>query len=353
MRPPTPEQQLLFLANVQRLLDEGSFVATYKYALLLALADLSVEQGDESGDALPLATADIAEKFVDYYWRQAVPYPAPGRRTAILQQNTGRQANIVNKVARARDTLGGSLSRARMAGRDWHGLVSDVDRVVQIMPLWKLQTIAGAPAEFLYRNQPEARRVERIVLLPGVAANFRRFHGLIRALVQEHWARFVRQLAPNQAVLGQNVDLVEFLFGSERERLDLYRPVLQDAQSNECFYCLREIRGASDVDHFIPWTKYPVDLGHNFVLAHPACNRAKQDYLAAERHLGHWRDHIVEHGAALAHAFDHEGLVHDQATSSRVAEWSYGQAERAGARVWVEGKILEALSPRWRIYLSW
>jgi hypothetical protein len=33
--------------NIQRLLDEGSFVATYKFALLLALAELSIERGSK------------------------------------------------------------------------------------------------------------------------------------------------------------------------------------------------------------------------------------------------------------------------------------------------------------------
>ena len=37
---PSPEQQIKFLVNLQRLLDEGLFVASYKFALLLALADL-------------------------------------------------------------------------------------------------------------------------------------------------------------------------------------------------------------------------------------------------------------------------------------------------------------------------
>lgn len=36
MTAPTAEQQLKFLTNLQRLLSEGQFVATYKYALLLA-----------------------------------------------------------------------------------------------------------------------------------------------------------------------------------------------------------------------------------------------------------------------------------------------------------------------------
>jgi hypothetical protein len=119
--PPSAEEQIRFLVNLQRLLDEGLFVASYKFALLLALADLSIEKGDDSGAALALTTEDIAAKFIQYYWRQAVPYiRADGSR--ILQQNTGRQAAILNIVGTARRETG-ILSpwrcTKRRSGRPW------------------------------------------------------------------------------------------------------------------------------------------------------------------------------------------------------------------------------------------
>ena len=42
---PTPEEQVQFLRNIQRLLAEGLFVASYKFALVYALADLAVLKG--------------------------------------------------------------------------------------------------------------------------------------------------------------------------------------------------------------------------------------------------------------------------------------------------------------------
>ena len=50
---PRPEQ-VQFLRNVQRLLAEGLFVASYKFALVHALADLAVLKGDDSGAPLEL-----------------------------------------------------------------------------------------------------------------------------------------------------------------------------------------------------------------------------------------------------------------------------------------------------------
>src|ERR1019366_3647912 len=43
--PPSSDEQIRFMVNIQRLLDEGLFTASYKFALLLALAVLSIEQG--------------------------------------------------------------------------------------------------------------------------------------------------------------------------------------------------------------------------------------------------------------------------------------------------------------------
>jgi hypothetical protein len=57
---PTLQQQIEFLVKIQRLFSEGSFGATYKFALLQALADLSVEKGDYSGDTLQISTSEIA-----------------------------------------------------------------------------------------------------------------------------------------------------------------------------------------------------------------------------------------------------------------------------------------------------
>ena len=60
MTPPLADEQVKFLANIQRLLAEGSFVTTYKHALLLALADLSVEIGNDTGTALAVPLFKIA-----------------------------------------------------------------------------------------------------------------------------------------------------------------------------------------------------------------------------------------------------------------------------------------------------
>lgn len=78
----SPAEQLKFLKNIQKILYMGSFTSTYKFALLISLARLSIEQADIQGDVLKIRFIDIAEKFVDLYWQQTLPY------TFIQHQNT-------------------------------------------------------------------------------------------------------------------------------------------------------------------------------------------------------------------------------------------------------------------------
>ena len=56
---------------------------------------------------------------------------------------------------------------------------------------------------------------------------------------------------------------------------------------------------------------YPVNLGHNFVLADEDCNGKKSHRLAACDHLARWCERNAMHGATLAAAFATRGIVHD------------------------------------------
>jgi 5-methylcytosine-specific restriction endonuclease McrA len=345
--PPSADEQIRFLVNVQRLLDEGSFVATYKFALLLALADLSIEAGDDSGDVLSVSVDAIAARFIQFYWRQTVPFPAAST-ARILQQNTGNQAAIVNLVEAARVTHGGSIATAMKNNRAWHRLVRKVAAVVRIMPLWKLQTVGQEKRDFLYSNDGQGRV---IVLRHGVAFCFRKFHAVISDLVRGAWVRYVRQ--QNLDVIGETADLNEFLFGSERNNLAVVRPVLLDLQRGRCFYCQGGIAaGSAHVDHFVAWSRYPTDLAHNFVLADDRCNNRKRDRLPAVEHLERWAERNATYGSQLADELERRGVVAELAASNRVAQWAYGLTEQAKGLTWLRADEMEPLDHRWRRLLA-
>lgn len=99
----TSIDEVTFLRKLQRLLEEGDFVATYKFALLHALADLSVENEPTAVGTMAISLEQLAAKFIEYYWRQARPY----REGALLRQSAGRQAAVVNRVAEAHTAVSG------------------------------------------------------------------------------------------------------------------------------------------------------------------------------------------------------------------------------------------------------
>jgi len=71
---PSAESQIVFLKKIQTLFDDSSFNATYKFALLITLADLAIEHGDDSGNPLELKGKLIATRFAEIYWPQIKQY---------------------------------------------------------------------------------------------------------------------------------------------------------------------------------------------------------------------------------------------------------------------------------------
>src|SRR5512134_95735 len=125
------------------------------------------------------------------------------------------------------------------------------------------------------------------------------------------------------------------------------RSSLTEVQAGRCFYCARRIPGRGHVDHFVPWVRYPRDLGHNFVLAHDACNSRKGELLAGVPHLERWLERNATRRAELDRIFSEARMLHDAETSMHVAAWSYEQVERVGGLVWIEGDRFEHLGRGW------
>jgi 5-methylcytosine-specific restriction endonuclease McrA len=339
--PPSPADQVKFLTNLQRLLAEGLFTATYKYALLAALADLSVEHGDDSGDPLVLSSFLIAEKLAEYYWRHATPYAA-GERVRVLRQSSGSQARILQLVVQARERYGNSLAGMMRQSDAWKRLVRSIVPTLRQQPLWRLQIVGPETLDFLYgRSQTDA-----IELRPGVAFCFRQFFALIQDLVRAAWLRDVRRL--NGDLMGETTDLRDFLFGAERAALSAVKPVLMELQAGRCFYCAVGLQEPSaEVDHFIPWTRYSADLLHNLVLADRQCNSKKRDRIAHVDHLAKWAMRNREQGDHLSEALATR-VVSDLSSAKSIAFWSYSHTEEAKGLTWIRGDTLAPLSPSWR-----
>ena len=186
---PADADQLDFLARVQKILDEGQFVATYKFALLIALIEIAVERGRDTGDALDVPLDWIAEKFIELYWGHTREFQG-----TVLRQNTGTNIAVLGRIERLQaHTM--SLADARRA-RQWPAAVRDVGRIVRQMPLFRLQLLRGGQREaFLFDEEVVDGAIR---LKPGVAYCLRKFSTLLGSLARHGWLREVRD-NPNNA----------------------------------------------------------------------------------------------------------------------------------------------------------
>lgn len=330
--PPTAEAQLTFLSKLQRLFAEGDFTATYKHALLIALADLAVEVGANDGSEMPLSIRQVAERFIQLYWRQSVPYGAGrvGAVPGVLVQNNGAQAAVVSAVSAFRARFHVASPQAARALPEYSELLTAVTQTVSAQPLRYLQNFGGGTDEFLYERAGPGK----IRLKPGVTFCLRRFQPLVQQLARSHWIGHVKSNHRNHSILSDADDLEAFLFSTPRQALRLLVEGLQKIDGTTCFYCRQQL-AAVDVDHFIPFAQYPRDLAHNFVLAHPGCNRSKSDTLAGRPHLERWLERLQRKVDDIAEVGLAAGLVADAAVNRQVAAWGYTSAAAGSGRAWL------------------
>ena len=344
---PSYEYQVQFLQNIQRILKEGVFTSTYKFALLHSIADYCIEQGNDDDSELIVPIKELASKFISLYWSQTSKFPNDSE-SDVLYQNRGKQSAIINYILNAKQ-IDPKLSKIQ-SHTHYSKLLTNVTSVIKDMPLWKLQVVGDSVFDFIY---PQIDTGDDITLKQGVSYCFRRFHGQIIDMLQSAWIRWIQKASKNQIILGQNINLEDFLFESRRISLKAYVPILKEDQDNNCFYCKKQMRSLSEVDHFIPWSRYSVDLGHNFVLAHKACNGDKKDYLASEEYLERWYQRNIDSNVMLTEYFDDHQLPHDLNTSIAVSKWAYKQHTDASGVVWLGyQKGLSVVSDGWSRMLT-
>jgi hypothetical protein len=357
-RPVSGDTGAIALAErVLAVLDQGSFSATYKYALFMAILDLTIEKTTAGGPPTSLTTRELAEEIVKLYWPHASPYE-PVRR--VLRQGGGQvdhQAEIVRAIARFRQEVAGAPEdlhfRAQLARpKAYERLARFVEWKLIEMPIPRLQVMGRDEDCFLYeyawdqsiKRAPVSAYQDgkpgafdnRLLLKPGVAEHLVRLNGVLRPIVQREWAVMVASMNGLP-----EATLESFLFGADRVPLDPVRQPLRDLQSNRCFYCDGRIAGACEVDHFIPWARYPDNGLDNLVAAHERCNKNKRDFLAAADHLERWRQRARNHGDMLADVADRLRWDRNSDRSHGVASALYGRLP-AGARLWRAGSDFEA-----------
>ena len=278
------------------LLDQAAVATTYKYALLLALIDATLRGTDEHGEPpeqIPVST--LAQHALELYWPHTDPYPGSGD---VLRQSGTGQAELLTTIRRFRtqDPAGRTTLAAARYSTGFDRLLRAATWKLAEMPLPRLQRVGNQTDPFLYsigwdetitRRTFERDDFDRSVrLMPDVGAELCRLAPLLRPLIERLWAS--RVIVYNRLPEGR---LDEFLF--RRARLDATRVrlALFEMQQGRCFYTNRPLGTASaDVDHFMPWSRSPVNAIENLVVADRRINGNKSDHLAAAEHVHRWRE---------------------------------------------------------------
>lgn len=329
------QQQLDFIAYIQRMLAEGDFSATYKFALLHAIADVCVEHPLQQPDSELVITLDeLVDKLILLYWHHAVPFATGSNGdAALLKQNTGKQSKVITELYQCQQNNIRNIRQLKQSIY-WNQIKKETLNTLKTGPLWRLQILSKQAECFLY---PHSNSSKFIKLNPGIAYSFRRFYDLVVYLAKNAWLQKIQSIKDNQQLLGSQSQLQQFLFGVDRNALNKARPILIEIQRGLCFYCHKPLKDqtSADVDHFIPFARYSTDLGHNFVAAHSSCNNSKRDYLAAQVHRDNWQQqNLVQHAAVLSTELAAYFFC-DSAKSLAVSDWAYGVAQANGAKLWL------------------
>jgi 5-methylcytosine-specific restriction endonuclease McrA len=302
-----------------------------------------------------VTTRQLAEKVIELYWPHTVQFAA---RAVILRQNINGQAEIITAITSFRSRPGRDASAPYWQSRheapdEYELLIRDVEWKLIEMPLPRLQVMGDTPREFIYAigwDKTITRRTvsryqageagafdNRVSFVAGVGEYLLQLSGLLRSLIQRRWADMVAEV---NALQQSHLD--DFLFGADRVRTARVRPGIWEIQGKRCFYCEEPVRNPEDgeVDHFLPWARYPDDGLDNLVLADKRCNGAKSASLAASAHVARWALRFVSadtlHGQ-LADLAVQRSWDRDPERSRGAARGIYLRLPD-DARLWLRGK---------------
>lgn len=330
-----------FLEKLLQVLAQGGFSSTYKYAVLLGLIDLCLEAGHPPTS---VTTAELARRVVELYWPQVRAFPDQNR---LLCQNRGLQATIARDIADFRQANPDLTSPPRGARPSvaFQRLLDDVEWALVRQPLPLLQRVGGGEERFIYeiswgrnvRRGPltAVQRAmpsdfdNRICFVPGAAESLVALSAVVRPLVQQRWLSMVREINGLP-----DAELERFLFGTERVDVSALHGPLRRLQDGRCFYCRGSLSESQcQVDHFLPWSRYPDDCLDNLLLAHGRCNLNKFNFLADLDFGRHWQERSMEQNARLDEIAGETRWPRDRARTFGVVASVY-QRVPDGIRLW-------------------
>lgn len=313
------------------IIEEGRKTATYKPALLMAIVDAAIESDVQNHSTLDITIDDLAHRMIAQYWPQTRPSP-------LLQAGVLKQATGTSRISNALAALRRQTRCAPQASIDWvmannpveyAAVHAKVARAIALQPIPRLQRPGSKDSRegykpWLYDDSgfvPEKGAkpgVDHITLKPGVARALAQNAALLRPAIESVWSREVIRY---NGLNSEEQELRDFLFGVQRTGLSTARDALLDVEGAHCFWCGEALQSsATQVDHVIPWSHYPLNDLTNLVLADDRCNNDKSARLVSSEHVERW---VMRDAAALGEIATESNWPNDTARTKRVAMSAY------------------------------
>ncbi len=402
---PRPLEHLA-LRTLEGILELGVKDTTYKFALLRAITDHVREHPTETGDQHGIPIAWIATKWLSYYWpllqhSSPIPqaYPKRGKRETAVSGYIEDYARDVAATGVRAGRVGGAavhepwgwfhIEQELRGGMPLDPatikLILQVRATLLDQPIRKLPNLPGARAEVIglrfgddvawdagafagairdatARRATAAmreadslhdlhRRDRAILVLPASLYDaIRRTRFWVRGAVLAEWALFSTRIAVRT---GRDVHgILDRLQETDGERdstlTNRYRRVIRGSVGSGtllCVWCARSLADRWQLDHILPWSRYPVDAFWNLAPSCTRCNGTKSNKLVEmtdvlEGRLGHHFERMIGTGDSLVQAdlaqLPHHGIgkAGSDAVVAHVLGLQRELAETAGVGRW-------------------
>ncbi len=335
-----------FAERLLLIIDEGRRITTYKLALLTALINACAEGAGIEGHApTTLHTRVIARHVLRLYLPQARSYLASDGAMLELRQITGPKASVVGDVLRLHLIAESARTRGfdaieREHPEAFNECLDKIEYAFARNPLPRLQVVGKQNRPFMFDikwsesvtlNQLHAPGGGLVELRRGAGDHLVRLAPLLRPLIALHWTK---QVASINRINLEDTRLQDHLFGATRSTFPpMLRSGLSEMQQGCCFYCGSSLASRTQVDHVLPWSRWPNDAIENLVLA-DQCNGHKSDYFPALPHMDRWADRIINSKRVLNEIAESCDWESNPNRSLSLARSCYGHL-RPGTPLWL------------------
>ena len=261
-----------------QIITKGRKDNTYKFALARFLLDYSRELDKDHikklGEDEFVPYDKIATAFLRYYWHQECKYKIkqnhlsskPPSVIRIIREVFGTKyiSDFFDEMPEEKVLQAEKLIKSEVFGREESKKSMVVPRFQKM-----LEGTAAKQNKIFYDYDEKGIR-----LFPESISFFRQNYTLLYKLVILEWAKFLEKMNATPKLISKiESDKVR------RHALTKYIGIFKEFKN--CFYCKNIlVKGATHVDHFIPWSYIFEDSAWNLVLSCDKCNLKKRDSLA-------------------------------------------------------------------------